>query len=189
MHTDPINRFLVKWVSITCLGWLLAQASGVFITSAAFPKAELAALSTSPLYFGVFGILFGLSQWICIRDHISNSFRWVIATAVGFFAAALILKVLNRSDIINSFLRGFPLLARFFGGLIIGFAQHQAMKKALPKAHWWTIVVAVSWVIAQMFIGIDNVVVNFLGVLFFAIITGITFAWLVQNPSSEMQAA
>jgi hypothetical protein len=189
MHINLLNRSLIKWVLYTSLGWGLSQAAGIFIANLAFPKAELTALPTSPLYFAVFGFFFGLSQWICIRDHIPNSFRWVIATATGCFAAALILKVLNRSEMINSFLRGLPLLVYFFGGLIIGFAQHQTMKKTLPKAHWWIIVVTVSWVITQIFIGIDNAVVDFLGVLFFTTVTGLTFIWLVQKPSPEMQAA
>jgi len=189
MHINLFNRSLIKWVLYTSLGWVLSQAVGIFIISLAFPKAELAALPTSPLYFAVFGFFFGLSQWICIRDHLSNSFRWVIATAAGCFAAALILKVLNRSEMINSFLSGLPFLAYFLGGLIIGFAQHQALKKTLPKAHWWIIVVAVSWAIAHVFIGVDNAVVGFLGILLFTTVTGLTFVWLVQKPSPEMQAA
>src|SRR5688572_21088672 len=121
----PVNRFLFKSVLYTTFGWILAQAFGIFTTNAVFPKAELGALATSPWYFAVFGLFFGLSQWICLRDHIPNSFAWVLVTAIGCFAAALTLKLLNRSEMINSFLREFPFVVHFFGGMILGFAQYQ----------------------------------------------------------------
>ena len=189
MHTNPTNQFLMKWVAITTLGWIGAQALGIFITRAAFPEAELAALPSSPLYFGVFGVLLGLSQWICIHDRIPNSNWWVFATGFGCFVAALLLKSLNRSETINSFLREVPLLAYLFGGAIIGFTQRMAMQKTVQKAKLWTIAVAISWGIAQVFITVDNIVVNLLGVLVFATITGVVFVWLMQNPFSEIQPA
>ena len=189
MHTNSSNRFLIKWISITSFGYLLAQTIGIFITNAVFPKAELAALPSSPLYFGVFGVLLGLAQWICIRERIPNIFGWVIATAIGFFIVALTLKLLNRSEGINSFLKEFPLLVYFFGGMILGFAQYQTIKKTLRKAYWWIIVVAISWVISQVFIRMDDVAIYFLGVLVFAMVTGLAFVWLVKNPYSEIQPA
>lgn len=189
MQTNSSNRFLIKWISITSFGWLLAQTIGIFITSAVFPKAEHAVLPSSPLYFGVFGLLLGLAQWICIRERIPNSFRWVITTAIGFFITALTLKLLNRFEVINSFLRVFPLFAYFFAGMVVGFAQYQTIKKILRKAYWWIIVVAISWVISQVFIRMDDVAIDFLGVLVFAMVTGLAFVWLVKNPYSEIQPA
>jgi hypothetical protein len=189
MHTNSTNQFLMKWVSITVLGWYSAQAIGIFVTHVAYPKAELAILPSSPLYYGTFGLLFGVSQGICLYRRIPNSLRWIIATAIGFFVAALILKSLNRFEITNSFLREFPLLAYFFGGAVLGFAQYQTIKKTVQKAKWWTIVVAISWVIAQAFIAGNGAAIDFLGILVFTMITGLVFIRLVPNPSSKTQHA
>jgi len=189
MNSELIKRFLIKWVLYTSLGWLLAQVVGVFITRAAFPQAELTALPTSPVYFAVFGFILGLSQWLCIRDYLPIPFGWVVATATGCFAAALTLKLFNQMEMINAFLREFRFLGHFLGGIILGSAQYITIKKVFRESYWWIIFVAVMWTITQAFLGVDNAVVDLLGIFVFATSTGLTLVWLVRNPFSEIQTA
>jgi hypothetical protein len=188
MHINPIGQFSLKWILITSLGWLVAQAFGILATRIAFSKVELAAVSTSPLYWVVFGVLFGLSQWIVLRDRIPRSFKWVIATAIGCFVAALIVKVLNRTETINSFLRAFSIFTHLFGGTVMGFSQYQVIKKSIQKANWWIFIVGTSWAFAQGFIGLNDIPIGLIGVLLFNAITGLGFAWLAQISFSEIEA-
>jgi hypothetical protein len=189
MQINPFNHFSIKWTLITTLGWLIAQTVGLLITKVAFPKAEIESISTSPLYWMIFGLLFGLSQWINLRDRIPQSLRWVLATTLGFFIAALIIKILNRTEIINSFFREFSIFPHLLGGIIMSFAQYQTLKKALQKAYWWIIISGISWTIAAGFIEIHIISIQVVGMLFFTVTTGIGFGWLAQNSSAEIQAA
>jgi hypothetical protein len=188
MNANLFNRFLLKWILITNLGWLFAQVIGELVTRAAFPKAEPATLITAPLYWTIFGLLFGLSQWISFRDRVLRSFRWVLATAIGFYVAALTIKLLNRSEIIHPLLRDFPFLVHLFSGMIIGFAQYQAIKKALQGASIWIIIVAVGWALSQIPIELYSNWIEYLGILVFTTVTGFGFSWLTQNRSSEIPA-
>ena len=188
MHINPVGRFSVKWILITNLGWLVAQAFAILITRTAFPKSELAAVSISPLYWIVFGVIFGLSQWIALHDRILHSFGWVLATSIGCFAAALILKVLNQFEVINPFLRAIPLFPHLFGGVVMGFSQYLVIKKSIQKAKWWILIVGTSWAFAQESIGLSNISIQLIGMFLFNAFTGLGFAWLAQISFSEIEA-
>jgi len=186
---NSADRFLGRWILITSCGWFIAQAVGNFVIKTLFPNTEFAALPTSPLYFAVFGAVFALSQWICLRERIPNSFGWVLATSIGLFVAALIIKLLNRSATINAFLREIPFFVYLFGGMILGLAQYQAIKNLLQKASWWIIIVSISWTLSQEIIRIHNPSVQQLGVVFFATATGVGLTWLTQQSLSKTQTA
>jgi hypothetical protein len=188
MQTNPFSRFSIKWTLTTTLGWLIAQTTGLLITKAVFPKAEIETITTSPLYWIVFGILFGLSQWVNLRNHIPHSLRWVLATTIGFFMAAWILRTLNRIEIIHYFFSEFSIFPHLLGGTLFSFAQYQTLKKVLQKSYWWIIINGISWTITAGFFEIDIISMQVVGLLFFTTTTGISFGWLVQNSSVQTQA-
>jgi hypothetical protein len=124
----------------------------------------------------MFGIIFGLSQWVILRDRIPGIFSWVLFTALSAFIAALLGKIMYSYGITLGF------FGRVMFGLIVGSAQYLSLRWKFVRAGWWIITTCGSWVIAQAIITISNSYVQLLSGIVFGTITGFVLIWLVQYP-------
>ena len=181
--------FETKWIFLTSFGWLIAQYVGIAVTGTAYPQFPSSMLVSSPLYWTIFGAIIGLSQWIIVRNRMPSAFRWVLATTISYCASALLLKWFNLFDVINSFLKSYPVLGYFFSGIIIGFAQYLVIKRTFMHANRWIIVVAIGWPLTSVILGIHELLIQLFGIFLFAFSTGIAFAQLSKQPSTELQTA
>jgi hypothetical protein len=171
-------QFVFKWSLITSAGWVVAQILGVTVTQIFYPHIEIRVINTSPLYWLVFGIVFGLSQWFVLRKEAHSSRLWINATVIGFYIGALILKILISANIIPSDF-GAHVLASF----VLGFAQYVLfLRQRFEQAGWWILATTLSWVFAQILIGFHILWVQLFGILLFTIITGFVMAGFIQRP-------
>jgi len=164
-------QFVFKWIWVTSLGWFAAQFLGLLLTKTFYPSAKIEAIDTAPLFW----LVFGLSQWFVLRDQIHSTHLWILATAIGFYIGALLLKVLTLSDII---VKG--LWAHILGSAILGLAQYIVLRRRIKHAGWCLLTTTISWVLAQQIIGVQNLGIQPFGILIFTVITGFAMAWLLQ---------
>jgi hypothetical protein len=187
------KTFLLKWILVTSIGWLFAQTIAINITCAvycaAYPLAKIDFLATSPLYWAAFGAVFGLSQWIILRDRVPHTFGWVLATTIGFGGGSLILKGLNQSELLRSIFLDYPFVSHLCGGIILGLTQYLIIRRKLKLAYWWIIIVAVSWAITQEIIMSHYSLIQTLGILIFTAITGLIFESLLHTSTQLTPAA
>lgn len=103
----------------TTLGWFLG---GLIFTGLSFVTS---------------GIAIGLLQWLVLQQRIHHPWRWVIASAAGWFLGYLIviLGIPLEFDILNGFVLG----------LATGTAQWLLLRKEVLWAGWWIIFSAIGW--------------------------------------------
>src|SRR5215203_5100501 len=141
------RRFILQWVLITTIGWLMGQSIGIYITGRNYPEVEIRQLSTSPLYWGVFGLILGFSQWIAFRKNSPGLFKWVYFTAGSMYLAALCVKLINLSGFELS-----PIFAQLLGSTILGYCQYLVLRERSKRATLWILAVVISWIFTQQLI-------------------------------------
>jgi hypothetical protein len=83
------------------------------------------------------GLLVGIFQWLVLQRRIDKSWRWVVATFIGWTAGFLIVFFGIPQPLLN--VDGFVI------GLTTGFAQWTILRGELHWSGWWIIFSIVGW--------------------------------------------
>ena len=186
IHVYVDIRFLNKWTWLTVVGWFLGLTVAEEVTAWVFPSAEHALLGSSPIYYAVFGAVLGFLQWWSIRDRISRSFGWVIATAGGLFLAGwLVNKQLYILEPFATFFQNFPLLVDIVIGAVLGFSQYLVVKKKLAYSYAWPLLLPVIWTISTGIMGTPNVWLQLVGMFTFGLSTAVAMEGLSRLYSHQ----
>lgn len=108
-----------QWIMATTLGWLL----GKFLLPGAAVVAD------------GFGI--GIAQWVILDRRIDRSWRWILASAIGWSAG----WVINLSKIPE----GMGFVEGLVVGTTLGIAQWIVLREELHWAGWWIPINIVAW--------------------------------------------
>jgi hypothetical protein len=120
-HTSPSFDWTLwlQWLAVTTLGWLLGAAL--------LPELALV----------VAGFVIGVLQWVVLRQRLSQTGWWVLASAVGWAGGGAIAIALVPPDF--GFLTGTVL------GAVGGAAQWLFLRRYFYRAGWWVPVSALGW--------------------------------------------
>lgn len=110
----------ISWVLLTTLGWLVGW------------------VLLDELWVG---LALGASQWLFIRSRLEKSYRWVIASMVGWAAGHLLVIFWIPIELRDW--AGLPI------GLTLGAAQWLVLRGGLPRAGWWIVINALAWLLAM----------------------------------------
>jgi len=113
--------FWFQWIMATTLGWLL----GGYL------------LANLPVFPG--GIGAAVLQWPILYRRIPRAWRWVVATALTWIAAATLLLLA-----VPQTLR--PWLAGLVIGPAVGLGQWFILRRAVHWAGWWIVISTIAWV-------------------------------------------
>jgi hypothetical protein len=136
----------------------------------------------------------GIAQWIALRQILYTSVLWVFTVPVGFFINVLLIKY-------------FPLLIKYvpdsiwlraddesiavftigylIGGFVIGLPQWLVLRRQLSRASFWLLGSSIGtagglwFILITDLINQNGVIAFILGVLIYAVMTGLTLAGLV----------
>lgn len=109
----------LRWLAATTLGWLLG---GVLL-----PKLALV----------VAGFVIGVLQWVVLRQRLTQTGWWVLASAAGWAGGWAIAIVLVTPEF--GFLTGTVL------GAALGTTQWLFLRRHFHRAGWWIVVSALGW--------------------------------------------
>jgi hypothetical protein len=111
--------FVFLWIMATTWGWIL----GKFLVE--------------PIGLVASGAALGILQWLVLRHRISESTRWIFATAIGWLVGW------------GLFLFATPSELAFASGLVVGgctgIAQWLILRKEVHWAGWWLPISALAW--------------------------------------------
>ena len=102
-------------------------------------NAGWALVAVLALALGQPGSIAGVLQWLVLRPHLPASRSWMLASAVGAYAAFLVLALV---------VIGNPLLIYAIAGLLIGSAQWLVLWRRVSRAGWWLAASALGYVVA-----------------------------------------
>jgi hypothetical protein len=144
-------RFWLFWVIMTNIGFFLGVGIGAIMANFVEPgMGQLAdKLIQNTLGASIIGGLTGLAQGVVLRRHGFNGTWWTVATslgwALGIFIAGYFILSLDNSIQSNDFFR-WILPAAFIAGAVVGIPQWVVLRRGLPSAEWWWILVsALGW--------------------------------------------
>jgi hypothetical protein len=172
------------------LVWVLASAFGG-ITSTVL-AVKVYGMLPSPWgsvgFYSMFGSGVGAMQWLMLRRWMPFTSRWALASVIAGVCAGIIAAIWgNAADLVLGY-GGF--------GALLGSLQWLVLREYTPRAGWWLLASPVGWAIAVAAVRwIDTIVAlpEIAGVVLAfgtiaavaAIVTGIAFVWLIQEPILE----
>lgn len=173
---------LIIWVLGTLVGLSIAVILAGFLGEAIARIMGEPALFFVPWGFvvvngGVPGGTLGLIQWLILRQHMPQAWRWVLASLVGWLAIAFVAFDASESLI---FL-GLPFVV---GGAVLGTAQWLVLRQAFAKAGWWLLATIMGLVIGWHVVWVTGfgLVSLIIGGAVYAVITGLVIVWLLRHP-------
>src|SRR6202047_812643 len=105
-----------QWVGLTVLGLVAGLALALPLGVPIF--AIVGAMVGTPVVLSIVGLSLGTAQWPIIRRHLSSSWWWVVASALGM-ALGLTMGVVLVEQIARAVIGG-PVNFRMLGGAARG---------------------------------------------------------------------
>jgi hypothetical protein len=155
------SRFIIGWVVLTSVGFVLGE---VFLSPPAFRFVPTSLLESK---FDLFGIMLGVAsgivtgcaigffQWLTLRNYITRSWLWMIATSSGMASGVFIerlgfvmIRYYLATYIATEAWAIINWISIFVDGLTIGLIQWVVLRKLSSKAWTWVIANGFGWVIA-----------------------------------------
>ena len=144
-------RFWLFWVIMTNIGFF----SGIWFSNIFADLVEpgmgllMDKVIQNTVSALIIGCLTGLSQGIVLGRHGVSSFRWTIATtlgwAAGIFLAGYFIFTLDITIQTSDFFR-WIVPSAFIAGAVTGISQWAVLRQTIPTARWWWILVsALGW--------------------------------------------
>ncbi len=170
------------------IGWMLAN--GIGYLASLIPLGLLnpaGSYMTWTFAISGMGLVIGFFQWLMLRQHFSQSRRWILATAIGFVTSALLVSLFSVMD---PTWRGQGPCLVWFTGTAIGLMQWLFLRTRVERAGRWAWGHGIGSVIAGLFFAIPRVTNDPRAGSFFLMllllvhmtITGITMAGLLRHP-------
>lgn len=204
METKPTQvgwGFWLYWVLFSAagiiLGFLIGFALASIITGDDIEIGVLRGIIGYSMLGAGIGSMVGLMQRIVLRQYVSRSGWWVLASTAGFAVAfgggyGVAVVALGYSDSPGNLavLLGYTVVVAF-GGAVAGILQWLVLRGQVSRAGWWVVASIVGWGLSMVTAGIIEGV---LAAGFFAppaagavlgAVTGGALVWLLRKPVLE----
>ncbi|MBE9473275.1 MAG: hypothetical protein IMY85_00175 [Chloroflexi bacterium] len=139
------------WIMATTLGWVISQ---------------LLLPSIGPV---IAGFPIGILQWFVLRNRIKNSWRWTLATGIGWAIGLGI--VLYAIPLEYGFLYGITV------GATTGIAQWFILRGEVLLSGWWIVISIIGW-----FTGLSMIPGLLTTGTMAGLLTGVAIELLLRNP-------
>lgn len=196
--------FWFLWVLATAVSWGVSVFVGFFILFFQALGRTAPASGVSPVVIWLegtalgtgIGAVIGTFQWLVLRRHIPQSGWWVLASAVGWGAGSIVLRVVSEvtGEHMPEFL-GLPqfeevsgvmiVVAGAVAGVMIGIMQWFILRRHISQSDWWVLASALAYAGAS--VGVRAVGSVALGGVIVAVVTGTAMAWLLRQLRPEAQ--
>jgi hypothetical protein len=171
--------------------WLLANILGFGALGISYfvipPKILMSGIVASTL---IISIPIGLAQWIALRQILHTSILWVITILIGALIAILVERVipdvfwqlLGDDESITTLTAGYLVI-----GFSVGLPQWLLLRQQLSRSSIWLLGSSIGagaglWIIlVTELIDKSGVISYIVGVLVYAIVTGLTLTGLLAN--------
>jgi hypothetical protein len=103
------------------------------------------------LGLALLGAVAGTGQWLLLRRHLRRASQWGWAMALTFVVGASLAELASFSGValIPSFALSFLLL-----GPVCGIFQWLTLRSQVPRAGWWVLAQAASWLVLFIVSGV-----------------------------------
>jgi hypothetical protein len=146
MNSSQVERF--QWIALTVLGLVAGLALALPLGMPIFAIAG--AMVGTPIVLSIVGLSLGTAQWPIIRRHLSSSWWWVVASAVGMAlgltAGVILVEQVGRAIVggpVNLRMLGVAERAASFAtigvmaGGSLGLAQWLVLRRHAHKCKRW----------------------------------------------------
>ncbi|HEY6388149.1 MAG TPA: hypothetical protein VIX91_20920 [Candidatus Acidoferrum sp.] len=146
MNSSQAERF--QWIALTVVGLVAGLALALPLGVPIFAIAG--AMVGTPIVLSIVGLSLGTAQWPIIRRHLSSSWWWVVASAVGMAlgltAGVILVEQVGRAIIggpVNFRMLGVAERAASFAtigvmaGGSLGLAQWLVLRRRAHKCKRW----------------------------------------------------
>lgn len=186
---------LITWMLANLLGWacglILSALLTLLASSISWFNEDRGSISITLLSLGMF---VGIVQWLVIKRYLSNAYRWIGATFLGYMLCLLIITLGNALHFGRVGLLDDVLLLGLFG-IAVGISQWWILRKSFQQAWLWVLVNAIGFLVFLILVAYPAG--SLAELLFFGTILGTVSAffsgaaliWIVRQPSlSNSQA-
>jgi hypothetical protein len=138
----------VQWMALTVLGLVAGLALALPLGVPIF--AVVGAMAGTPLVLGIVGLSLGTAQWPIVRRHFSQSWLWIVVSAIGMAlgltAGVVLVEQVGRAVVggpVNFRMLGVAGRALSFGvigamgGGFLGLAQWLVLRRHAPMCRAW----------------------------------------------------
>ena len=122
------------------------------------------------------GAAVAVFQWLMLRRYIGGSIRWLLASLLGLFLAAVVVGNVREFDADLGLILGVALY-----GLLVGILQWLVLRKQVPLAGLWVPASALSWILAIPAGDFNGPP----GWAIFGAITGTVLVWLLRKEQAS----
>ena len=171
--------FTISWFIATFASFFIglisvystAESLGLYVSSESHTDYEKAIMTF--IFLSVAGFCTGFLQWKLIKNRISYSWRWIIATTVGFVSPVIpifyeTIEVMLNDNLLLKLAYIMSVLA--VCGAITGYFQWLVIRQQFSRAGWWIVASTIG---------------HSLGFYFFAGIAGFTLPWIFRSKKAK----
>lgn len=172
-------------------GWMLISQGLGYV----YLPDDLDFLLPVPLSLLIGCLLAGLVQWLAFRGRIKYSYLWILATALGWFFAAISLFIFTftREGVFPPWISlssiQWNLLAGATAGMVIGLLQWLVLWRQVRGAGWWILGSILGWASVGCAFYLTSLTENdsfsVLGFVAMGMITGVAYAYLFSQPDDK----
>ena len=134
MNTERTNvgwGFWLAWFLASIIGYTVGMLLGASLAYGLFDRDAFDAIMGVTLGI-VMGAIGGFAQWVVLRERITGSGWWVLASALGFAAFGLSGAIPSN---VNPAVTG--TLTSVTIGLVSGILQWLILRRKVARAGWW----------------------------------------------------
>ena len=140
------NFSIISWTLLTTSGFILGI---LLILVLALNIVGLNPYLQSPKGFSM-SLCTGFMQWLLLRKHIDNSFKWVWFSIVGITSVFILFDIIIPIFKLNIQYLRYPLLILYplftIGSLLSGYLQYRyILSKVSKKAANWNLYNLIGW--------------------------------------------
>ena len=177
---QPGWRLWFLWFMAGAVGWGMSMDPSVFGEGIRFEIGQSIPTVMIPAYQSVAAgaILVGFLHWLLLRQYLTSSFQWVLASLMAVALGALTAWVIGLFD---------PEFGLVVGvgayGTLTGMLHWLVLRRQLRQAGWWVLASTVGWLLA---IPIGDMA-GPPGWAVYGALTGAVLIWLLRRglPSSN----
>jgi WD40 repeat protein len=201
----PLSGIFLLWWMLACIaGWVLSPFTFAvlmfrisrFIATLVPMAAHAPDTSTRILQMMiwgvlagiVFGITFGVLQWLVLRKFMSRASTWILDTLLGICFGAPAAFVTTTGILPANPVLGI-LVVYVLPGIIVGLVQQLTLRRNFSRTWWWLVPSALGWpVIIVISEGESPIIFAVLAGLGLAIgaISGIVFRVISRSPKQRV---